>query len=226
MLESTITQLRTSTFPFEIIVSDGGSTDDTLAIAHTLADRVVANTSGTRQNIAIGRNAGARVARGAFLLFLDADVTIPDPDTFLTSLIQLFEHEPDVVACTTALRVSPNAETLTDAVVFTVINTTYYICNNILGVAAASGEVQCMRTSTFMRVGGFAEHIVAAEDQEMFRRLRTHGQTRFVSSLTAYHTGRRMHATGLVPLMYEYGLNHFSVLLFGKSVSKEWKPIR
>lgn len=57
----------------EIIVVDGGSTDDTLALAATLADRIVASACGR----ALQMNAGAAVAHGDVLLFLHADTRLP-----------------------------------------------------------------------------------------------------------------------------------------------------
>jgi rSAM/selenodomain-associated transferase 2 len=58
----------------EIIVSDGGSTDDTVMIAAKLADRVVQ----ARKGRAFQMNAGAQQAKGEVLLFLHADTALPD----------------------------------------------------------------------------------------------------------------------------------------------------
>ncbi len=60
--------------PYEIVVVDDASTDDTAAIAHAHGARVV--TVACRQ-IAAVRNAGARAARGAALVFVDADTVAP-----------------------------------------------------------------------------------------------------------------------------------------------------
>jgi len=45
----------------ELVVSDGGSTDGTLAIAREQAHVLVENKEGIRQTISIGRNRGAEV---------------------------------------------------------------------------------------------------------------------------------------------------------------------
>lgn len=58
----------------EVIVVDGGSVDDTAALARPLADRVIASPRGRATQM----NAGARVAEGAALLFLHADTMLPD----------------------------------------------------------------------------------------------------------------------------------------------------
>ena len=60
---------------WEIIVCDNASTDDTPQITRRAGARV---TFEPERGIARARNAGARVARGEWLLFLDAD-SYPTP---------------------------------------------------------------------------------------------------------------------------------------------------
>ena len=57
----------------EVIVVDGGSRDATAALAAPLADRVVAAPRGRAAQM----NAGARIAKGAILVFLHADTLLP-----------------------------------------------------------------------------------------------------------------------------------------------------
>jgi rSAM/selenodomain-associated transferase 2 len=57
----------------DIIVVDGGSSDDTTALATPLADRIVTSARGR----AVQMNAGAATARGSVLLFLHADTRLP-----------------------------------------------------------------------------------------------------------------------------------------------------
>jgi rSAM/selenodomain-associated transferase 2 len=57
----------------EVIVVDGGSSDDTVRIAQGLADRVMHVPRGR----ALQMNAGARAASGEVLVFLHADTRLP-----------------------------------------------------------------------------------------------------------------------------------------------------
>lgn len=58
----------------QVIVVDGGSTDDTVALAGPLADIVTRSARGR----ALQMNAGAAVASGDVLLFLHADTSLPE----------------------------------------------------------------------------------------------------------------------------------------------------
>jgi len=57
----------------EVIVVDGGSSDDSITLATPLADRVLTAPRGRASQM----NAGAALARGGVLLFLHADCALP-----------------------------------------------------------------------------------------------------------------------------------------------------
>lgn len=67
--------LKNSDVPHEIIVIDNGSRDATASIATDMGVTVLINPTGT---ISALRNMGARRARGELLVFLDADMVVPE----------------------------------------------------------------------------------------------------------------------------------------------------
>lgn len=97
-LGDTLGALQHSTLPrarWELIVVDDASPDATGDIAATIADRVV-RLAGRPRGPGGARNAGAEVARGEWLLFIDADVRV-HADTLATFLAATEEH-PQAVA--------------------------------------------------------------------------------------------------------------------------------
>lgn len=71
---------------YEIIIADANSKDNTVKIATKYGCRI---TKGGRP--AVGRNNGAKVAKGEYLLFLDADVVLPKD--FLQKALKEFNHK-------------------------------------------------------------------------------------------------------------------------------------
>jgi rSAM/selenodomain-associated transferase 2 len=58
----------------EIIIADGGSTDNTIKLIAELADKVIISKKGRARQM----NAGAKKATGNMLIFLHADTALPD----------------------------------------------------------------------------------------------------------------------------------------------------
>jgi len=211
---------------YEIIVSDGDSRDRTLEIAHQYADRVVQHTATTRQNIAQGRNAGAAVAHGSFLVFLDADTWIDNPRIFFTETLRYFSHDPELLGITVNLKVFPDQATWTDKTVFNLVNFVLRVKNNLLHIGEATGEFMMIRKTAFNAISGFREDLVASEDADLFWRLSRVGRTRFCSSLTILHSGRRAHRVGWPLLLCSWTINKLWVTLFDRAFSKEWPVVR
>lgn len=227
VLEHMLTSLRSfSAFRYEIIVSDGGSTDSTVSIARRFADTVVVWDKPGRQNIAMGRNAGARVATGDLFVFIDADVFIPDSNHFFELAVACFAQDSRLAGLIPRLHVLPHNRTVPDFLWLGFFNIFNWCMNNILHSPAAPGEFQMIPAAFFKRVGGYDEHIVALEDMDIFMRLAKVGKTRLDWSLLVYHTGRRAHKVGWGRLWWQWTVNAISVKFFRRSVSKEWTVVR
>ncbi|MGD0328552.1 MAG: glycosyltransferase [Minisyncoccia bacterium] len=227
ILERMVLSLRElKTIPYEIIVSDGGSTDETLAIAYRLADKVIEWKEPIRQNIAMGRNAGAREAAGNLLAFFDADVFIPDMDAFFSHVLRRFEDDPQLMGLIPRLNVLEFERTTADVLFLGFFNIFNRVMNNVLASPTAPGELQIIPAAAFKKVGGYDEHIVQCEDMDMFMKLGRIGKTRLDPELVAFQTCRRAHKVGWPRLVTQWTTNGFMVKFFNRSVHEEWEVIR
>lgn len=94
-LKVCLEKLSQSTVPYECIVVDDGSKDDTVAVARSFGVRVLASgVSGGGP--ARARNLGARQARAELLFFIDSDVCVY-PDT-LERILATFREQPEIDA--------------------------------------------------------------------------------------------------------------------------------
>ena len=98
MLAQCIAGLEASDLPrsaWELLVVDDGSSDDTPAVAQRSADVVLRVADGPK-GPAFARNLGARAARGAVLVFIDADVVVGK--STLRGFAEHFAAEPTLGA--------------------------------------------------------------------------------------------------------------------------------
>ena len=211
----------------ELVVSDGGSTDGTLAIALGLADHVVAHGDERRQTIAEGRNAGARRAStDRVLIFFNADVVLPDDlDGFLGDLIRAADTHG---AATCRVLVDPREARLAERIVLGSANAIYWTINRLKIVGMGRGEVHAVRRDVFERVGGYREHLAAGEDFDLFKRiLRQPGASvAYLWKWVVFEDPRRYRQRGLLRTMGAWAMNALWVAFRGRSRSTEWEAVR
>lgn len=80
----------------ELLVADGGSTDQTLAISESFGAKIVRNPSVTELGYQGGKNRALKAAQGAMISFVDADNILIESDFFL-KMVRPFILEPNVV---------------------------------------------------------------------------------------------------------------------------------
>jgi glycosyltransferase involved in cell wall biosynthesis len=210
-------------YTYEVIIADGASTDGSIEYARGIADRVEVKTKQGKETIAEARNNGARVAAGDIFAFFDAAVQVDAVPSFFEYVLKRFE-DPDIVAVIPRVGIYPDEATRMDKVVSGCINFLIRFCN-VMGWGAGKGEAQIIRRSAFEKVHGYNELLVAAEDNDMMRRLARIGKVVSAPSLNVYDDPRRYRKLGYPRVIAQWILNQLSVIFFGKSYSKEWKRV-
>jgi len=143
----------------EVIVTDNASTDRTAGVAAAHRARVVHEP---HRQIARARNAGAAAARGRYLIFLDADTTLP-PRLLRRTLAAL---ESGRYAGGGAFVDSDRELAFLERAFFDVV---LFLMR--LGRWAAGSYVFCLREA-FDAAGGFDERYYASEEIHFSRAVR------------------------------------------------------
>jgi glycosyltransferase involved in cell wall biosynthesis len=188
--------------PTEIVVADAHSTDDTRAIALCHGARVVdGGMPGP------GRNAGAAVAVGDIIVFMDADAE-PDP-RLLEKAIAEFERR-GLDAATAPMRPS-TGETI--EVNFWCAVAELYIRALQRLAPHAVGLFIVVRRELHERIGGFDESVVLAEDHEYVRRASKAGKYRVLHGVKVRTSMRRIHHEGRLKILQIFWYSEIRTLL-------------
>jgi glycosyltransferase involved in cell wall biosynthesis len=211
-------------YNLEVIVSDGGSTDRTLQIAHSFAHKVIINEPAVKQTIALGRNRGAAGSTGDVLVFLNADTLVSDVDRFFMRVREELQDR-SVVALTCSVGVYPGEQRTVDRWFHGFYNWFFYMMNRV-GMAMGRGECHIIRRAVFEQIQGYAGHIAAGEDYEMFTRLEKIGRVKFLRDVLVYESPRRYRKYGYAYVTASWFLNFLSVFFLKRSLLSQWKPVR
>lgn len=215
-------------YNIELIVSDGGSTDQTTAIARKYADVVATHRAPWRQTIAAGRNVGAYLSSGTVLVFLNADCMPADWEAFWAFLCQWAKGEGPYAlyaALAAPVVIAPEERITTDRIVHGVFNAYLSVAAKV-GCGVGRGECQVIRRWVFERTGGYNESLVAGEDFEFFHRVRKWTRIAIPRPLLVYESPRRYRRWGYRRILWQWFANWSSALIARRSAAQEWIPVR
>jgi glycosyltransferase involved in cell wall biosynthesis len=140
-----------------ILVADAGSTDGTMEVALTFRDRLsVEIVPGGLPSV--GRNSGARLATTRFVLFLDADVELPEPTLLRRALWTMRRRSLHLVTTNIACRHGG----FFDDILYAGNNLMQYIGSYLKPFA--TGMFMLFDREVFWDLGGFNENALFAED--------------------------------------------------------------
>ncbi len=163
-LRNTLNQLQLSNNE-ELIIVDGGSTDETLSIAREFTDNVSVAITGRAHVM----NEGAKMANGSILLFLHADCVLPDG---AFTIIRKTLGNREVSAGAFDLRIDHSKFR------FRVIEFVANLRSRTTSIPYGDQGI-FLRKKDFENIGGFAE-IPLMEDMEISARLKKAGKIVFV----------------------------------------------
>lgn len=192
VLPKLLGSLRFQTYPpYEIIVADAGSTDGTRQVAARFGCTVVPGGLP-----AVGRNAGARVARGDVLVFLDSDVFV-EPE-----FLEVLEHQVRCRHLESGTVYNQPRYVMGDKgfhsrAVRIFDRLVYFIHNVGLKLSAdlrypyATGTCMFLSRELFERLGGFDESMAAFEDSELTTRAARVGKHGVIARPAVHISTRR-----------------------------------
>ena len=159
-IAETLQKMETFREYAQIIIVDGGSTDNTLDIARHYA-RVITGPRGR----ALQMNAGAREAWGDVLLFLHADTYLPDG---ALTAVEKCLADKKVIGGRFSVRLDlPGWR-------YRMVGSTINLRDRVFG-GFTGDQAIFIRTDVFQKLGGYAE-IPLMEDLEFGKRMRREGK--------------------------------------------------
>ncbi|MBU1029494.1 glycosyltransferase [Patescibacteria group bacterium] len=178
---------------YEIIVADNQSKDCTQRQADAAGARIVAGGLP-----AAGRNAGAAAARGDLLLFLDADVILPDPKFLEDTVAEFRQRELGVATC----KVEPLSTKKIDKYMHEGFNYFMWVMSAIK--PHAPGFCIFARRDVHQLIGGFDEAIKLAEDHDYVERAGRVAKFRVLKSHRIPVSVRRLDKDGRFKTFLKY----------------------
>ena len=193
---------------YEIIVVDSSSKDNTLKIAKKLADKVLVCE---RLGAGNGRNAGAKIARGKYIAFVDADTLVSK--TWVEGIIEGLGKGIGVTGPFETIE----KDSLKIELFFKWWNFQDF-ASTVICVPTFPGFNMAVRKREFEKLEGFRH--ITAEDLDLGLRMRKIGRVVYNKKMRVETSNRRLKEIPIFPYIW----NGANFVLFGKSWS--WKKHR
>lgn len=211
---------------WEIIVCDNNSTDNTALLATEHGAKVVVESI---NQISRARNTGASIAKGKWLLFIDAD-TYPDIG-LMNDIINIIENDK-LVGCGTTVEVVDGH--WLNKLRMERLNPLFRLCN------ISGGAFLLCQKGAFDSINGFSTYLYAYEEIDFVLRLKKYGKSigkefKVLFKNPVFTSGRKgdINFMSIVRLVFS---NFVAVILFllyfilpkkvikfaGKSLLKYW----
>ncbi|MDE1850582.1 MAG: glycosyltransferase [Candidatus Micrarchaeota archaeon] len=202
---------------FEVIVSDAGSKDRTREIARKYGARVVIER---KRGISSGRNAGARIAKGKILVFIDADTRAT------RDVLKIYSKAlgNGVVAATGPILPLEKTNLLMQ-LGYLFVSEIFVKLSIALGMPSIVGSNFAITKKSFDAINGFNENLITYEDWDLSTRVKKLGKIDFLEDAIVYASVRRVKAWGIGHYFTFHVGNMFRYKFFKRS-KDSYDPIR
>ena len=190
---------------YEVIVADADSHDNTRKIAKKYGCKIV--KSGGLPGI--GRNNGARAAKGDILLFLDADSLI-EKDFIGNALYEMNENKLDVAGS----YLYPSTNNPIDNIFLGIFNAWIFITQYFYPNACGTG-ILCKKF-VHKKIKGFDETIKLSEDMDYVKRAGKFGKFRIIKNSKIIYSMRRYEKEGRLKVGIKLFLSALHRLFLGE----------
>ena len=202
--------------PYEVIVVDNDSADDTGRIAEEYGAKLVKDKF---HGVAHARHTGYEVAKGEVFAGTDAD-SRPASD-WLEKIAAHFDQDPSLVGLTGPAYLSETGSLQSKFGYF--IFDKFQRFNFAIGKPTFSGFNFAVRRDAYKSVGGFDIHKVSAEDVDLSFRLAKVGKVKYFDDVKVFTSARRLKKNPLEFL--RHNLKNYFSMLAGRQ-PEPFEPIR
>jgi glycosyltransferase involved in cell wall biosynthesis len=216
-IERCLKSIRKQTIPrkdYEIIVVDGGSTDNTVGVAKKYADVVLTGL----KPIGAARQAGLKKAKGKIVAFTDGDGTVPKE--WLEKIINGFDG--DGVVCVMGA-IEPLEKKMRPLTRFAIWSWSFWAkVFALLNITGAIGSNFAVDKKTFMSIGGFRK--IRLEDTDASFRLGKIGKLKYVDNIPVKTSVRRFEKWGVFKTI-SVGLWGNIQIVLGLTPKLKWEKV-
>ena len=186
---------------YEVIVADANSCDNTVKIAKNYGCTVVQGGMP-----GVGRNNGAKIAKGEILLFLDSDLELTQ--NYLIEMIEEFEANELDIGIT---QINPISEKKRDKILHDLANWFMIAFEKIKPHGAGCYGIICKK-ELHEEYSGFNEKLTFGEDTDYIERIAKNNKFKVLRNPIINVSTRRLEEEGLGKLAMQYGKSTFNDL--------------
>lgn len=191
-------QKQTFTLPYEVIVVDNNSTDNTAKVATDYGARVIFES---KRGASSACNTGFNISHGQIIARTDADSLLPSD--WLEKIWTAFQKDKTLVAIG-----GPTypMETYWWENFFYFPTTLFWM--HLLKIMG-KGFLFCniaVRKDIYKKCGGFDTSLVFGEDTNLCQKLKKFGKVKLLPHVYIYTSIRRLRALGIAKFAIQYGL--------------------